>query len=164
MGFPTSCSWMNCGGAELTHVKNSQDFFAGIIFMGFGIFGLCLGGELTVGTITRMGPGYLPRFLSYALIVMGVFIALKSIRFGNGTIEPPRWRPLVFVLGPILGFAVLIVRCGLVMSIFFVTFASCFGTREARLPGSLVLGAFMATFSVFLFIYCLKLPIQVWPW
>ena len=155
---------MDSGGAELIQVENKQDFFAGIIFACFGIFGVCLGGELEMGTLTKMGPGYLPKFLSYALIIMGAFVAIKAIRFGDSTIDPARWRPLVFVLCPILGFAFLIVRYGLVASIFFVTSASCFGTREARLVSSLVLGAFMAGFSVFLFVYCLKLPIQVWPW
>jgi hypothetical protein len=149
---------------NLTHLKNTQDFFSGLIFFGFGILGACLGANLDVGTITRMGPGYLPRFLSYALIIMGVFIAIKSIRFGNSTIEPCQWRPLLFVLGPIVGFAFLIGTFGLVVSIFFVTFVSCFGTREARLPGSLVLSICMAGFSALLFVYGLGLPMKVWPW
>jgi hypothetical protein len=148
---------------ELMHLKNKQDFFAGVIFAAFGFVGVWLGQELTVGTITRMGPGYLPKFLSYALIIMGVSIAIKSIRLGNSTIEPVRWRPLLFVLCPIVGFAYLIVTFGLVVSIFFVTFVSCFGTREARLAGSLALGVFMTGLSVFLFVYCLSLPIKVWP-
>jgi hypothetical protein len=149
---------------NLTHLKNKQDFFSGLIFLGFGIFGTWLGEELTVGTITRMGPGYLPKFLSYALIIMGAFITIKSIRLGNSSIESSRWRPLLFVLCPIIGFAFLIVTFGLAVSIFFVTFVSCFGTREARLAGSLALSVLMAGFSVFLFIYCLGLPIKVWPW
>ena len=134
------------------------------MFWGFGIFGAWLGEELTVGTITRMGPGYLPKFLSYALMVIGMFIAIKAIRFGDSAIEPFKWRPLLFVLGPIVGFAFFIVKFGIVVSIFFVTFVSCFGTREARWVGSFALSAFMAGFSVLLFVYCLGLPIQVWPW
>jgi hypothetical protein len=146
------------------HVKNKQDFVAGTIFAAFGVLGVWLGEDLAVGTITRMGPGYLPKFLSYALIIMGAFISVKAIRLGNSTIEPPRWRPLLFVLCPIVGFAFFIVTLGLVVSVFFVTFVSCFGTRDARLTGSLALSVFMAGFSAFLFVRCLGLPMQVWPW
>jgi hypothetical protein len=145
------------------HVKNRQDFYGGLLFAAFGIFGVYFGRSYAVGTIIRMGPGYLPKVLSYALIIIGAYVAIKAIRFGDSTIEQCRWRPIIFVLGSIVVFAFLIVKFGLVLSILLVTFLSSFGTREARWMGSAILGAFMALLTTFLFIYLLGLPIQVWP-
>ncbi len=145
------------------HVKNRQDFYGGLLFVAFGFFGVYFGRSYALGTIIRMGPGYLPIALSYALIVIGAYISIKAIRFGESTIERCRWRPIIFVLGSIVVFAFLIVKFGLVLSIFLVTFVSSFGTREARWTGSVILGISMAILSTFLFIYLLSLPIQVWP-
>ena len=99
-----------------------------------------------------MGPGYLPKFLSYALIIMGAFIAIKSIRLGNSTIEPVRWRPFLFVLCPIVGFAYLIVTFGLVVSLLLCHV--CFLLRHARgtVGGKPCIGRSMAEFRVFLFL------------
>ena len=145
------------------HVKNRQDFYGGLLFVAFGVFGVYFGRSYALGTIIRMGPGYLPIVLSYALIVIGAYISIKAIRFGESTIEQYRWRPIILVLGSIVIFAFFIVKFGLVLSIFLVTFVSSFGTRQARWMGSVILGIFMAVLSTFLFIYLLGLPIQVWP-
>lgn len=144
-------------------IKDRQDFFAGLMFIGFGALGIGLGKELDMGTITRMGPGYLPKLLSASLILIGIIISLKATRFGDTSLERWTWRPMFFIFGGILAFAFLISRAGLVGSVLVVTIFSAFATREVRWKESLVLGVFMAAFSALLFIYFLGLPIQVWP-
>lgn len=144
-------------------IKNKQDFFAALLFIGFGVLGIWVGSTLTVGTVTRMGPGYFPKFLSWSLILVGLIIGLKSLRFGETAIERVTWRPMVFIFGGILAFAFLISRGGLVLSILMVTVLSSFGTREVRWRESLILGVFMTGLTVLLFKYFLGLPLQVWP-
>ncbi|MBI5603380.1 MAG: tripartite tricarboxylate transporter TctB family protein [Deltaproteobacteria bacterium] len=144
-------------------LKNKQDFLAGLIFVIIGVLGILLGWTLTVGTITRMGPGFLPRLLSYSMVFIGLIISLKSIRFGESTLERWKWRPMASIFGGILAFAFLISRGGLVLSIILVTILSSFGTHEIRWHQTLFLSTFMAGLSVLLFIYLLGLPLQVWP-
>jgi len=116
-----------------------------------------------MGSISRMGPGYLPMVLSYALIIIGAFIAIRAIRQGESRIEPGHWRPMVFVLGSILVFAFLIPWGGLALSTLFVTILSSFGTRETCWRNTIVLGISMALLTALVFIKLLGLPISVWP-
>jgi len=143
--------------------KNRQDFYGGLFFLGLGIFGVVCGKGYTIGSISRMGPGYLPKFLSYALIIIGTLIAIRAIRHGESHIEPCYWRPIVFVLGSILVFAFLIPRGGLVLSTLLVTILSSFGTREIHWRNAIVLGIFIALLTALVFIKLLGLPISVWP-
>jgi putative tricarboxylic transport membrane protein len=144
-------------------IRDKKDFLAGLIFVGSGVLGWVLGLDLTSGTITRMGPGYLPKFLSSGLILLGLFISLKAIRFGESSLERWTFRPMFFIFGGILAFAFLISRFGLALSVLVVTVLSAFGTPEVRWKESLIMGVFMAGLSALLFIYFLGLPIQVWP-
>ena len=50
----------------------SKDLWSGLMFAGFGVLALVMGNSLAVGTAIRMGPGYVPRMLSYILIGLGV--------------------------------------------------------------------------------------------
>ncbi|OGP62660.1 MAG: hypothetical protein A2169_06830 [Deltaproteobacteria bacterium RBG_13_47_9] len=144
-------------------LKNRQDFYGGLFFLGLGVFGVVFGKGYTIGTISRMGPGYLPMVLSYALIIIGTFIAIRAIRHGESHIESCYWRPIVSVLGSILVFAFLIPRGGLVLSTLLVTILSSFGTRETRWRSAIVLGILMALLTALVFIKLLGLPISVWP-
>lgn len=146
-----------------TYLKNKQDFVAGLIFIGFGIFGIFFGKGYAVGTITRMGPGYLPVILSYILIMIGAFISIKAIRFGESTIEPFHLRPMIFVLGAVFVYSILIVRMGFVVSVSFVAVLSSLAMREIRWLEVVTMAFVMALLTTLVFIHLLGLPISVWP-
>jgi len=116
-----------------------------------------------MGSISRMGPGYLPMVLSYGLIIIGALITIRAIRQGESRIEHAYWRPMVFVMGSILVFAFLIPRGGLVLSTFLVTILSSFGARKTHWRNTIVLGILMALLTALVFIKLLGLPISVWP-
>jgi len=143
--------------------KNSQDFYGGLFFVGLGLFGIVIGKGYTMGSISRMGPGYLPMVLSYGLIIIGALITIRAIRQGESRIEHAYWRPMVFVMGSILVFAFLIPRGGLVLSTFLVTILSSFGARKTHWRNTIVLGILMALLTALVFIKLLGLPISVWP-
>jgi hypothetical protein len=144
-------------------IKNRQDFYGGLFFVSLGLFGVLFGKGYTMGSISRMGPGYLPMVLSYGLVIIGAFITIRSIRLGESHIEPGHWRPMIFILGSILVFAFLIPRGGLALSTLFVTILSSFGARHTRWRNTIVLGILMALLTVLVFIKLLGLPISVWP-
>lgn len=116
-----------------------------------------------MGSISRMGPGYLPMLLSYGLIIIGAMIAIRAIWQGESRIDPGYWRPMVFVLGSILVFALLIPRGGLVLSTLLVTIISSFWARETLWRNTIGLGILMALSTALVFIKLLGLPISVWP-
>lgn len=83
---------------------SSKDFWAGVLFAGCGTLGLILSAELRIGTARNMGPGYVPRMLGYALIALGVIIALRAIIARAERIEAGDWRPIILITGALAAF------------------------------------------------------------
>jgi len=54
-------------------------------------------------------------------------------------------------------------RLGLVLSIFGLVMLSTLGHPRPRLVSAILLGLFMAAFSVAVFVLALGLPMLVWP-
>jgi hypothetical protein len=62
------------------HIKRPKDFWAGLMFIGFGLFTVAW--SLThyqMGTAVRMGPGYFPVMLGGLLAVLGAAVLAESI-------------------------------------------------------------------------------------
>ena len=141
----------------------NRDFAAGLMFAAWGVAGLWFGRDLPIGIALRMGPGYVPWLLSWALVLLGSVIAIKGAVFGG---EPlTRWnvRPLIFLPLSLLAFAVLIEPAGLPIATLAVVIAGAVAGPEFRLGEVVVLGLCLAVCSVALFIYGLGLPMTVWP-
>jgi putative tricarboxylic transport membrane protein len=85
----------------------SKDFLAGLMFVVFGGAGVLLGTDYRMGTAARMGPGYMPRMLCWALVALGAIVMINGI-LRHEPIEKGRWRPLVFITLAILLFAFLV--------------------------------------------------------
>jgi hypothetical protein len=61
-------------------IKNPKDFWAGLMFIGFGLFTVVW--SLThyqMGTAVRMGPGYFPVMLGGLLAVLGAAVFAESV-------------------------------------------------------------------------------------
>ena len=62
------------------HIKSPKDFWAGLMFIGFGLFAVAW--SLThyqMGTAVRMGPGYFPVMLGGLLAVLGAAVFAESL-------------------------------------------------------------------------------------
>jgi len=62
------------------HIKSPKDFWAGLMFIGFGLFAVVW--SLThyqMGTAVRMGPGYFPVMLGGLLAVLGAAVFAESL-------------------------------------------------------------------------------------
>jgi putative tricarboxylic transport membrane protein len=141
----------------------NRDLAAGLMFAAWGVAGLAFGRELPIGIALRMGPGYVPWLLSWALILLGTVIAVKGAVFGG---EPlTRWnvRPLIVLPLALLAFAVLIEPAGLPIAALTVVIAGAAAGPEFRLGEVVILALCLAVCSVGLFIYGLGLPMAVWP-
>jgi hypothetical protein len=64
-------------------IKNPKDFWAGLMFIGTGLFFAIWAMEFyQMGTAVRMGPAYFPTVLGFLCTVLGVIIVLQGI-FGR---------------------------------------------------------------------------------
>jgi hypothetical protein len=141
----------------------NQDSVAGLMFLAFGVAGLWFGRNYPVGTSLRMGPGYMPYLLSWLLILFGAGIGLKGALSEGAKLDTWYLRPLSMVLLGTLAFAFTIDRFGLVVATVVSMVVGAYGGREFKFFEALVLALCAAAISVGVFVYGLKLPLDVWP-
>jgi hypothetical protein len=143
-------------------VKSPQDFGAAVVFMLIGLAGIYFGKDLTFGSASRMGPGYFPTIISFLILGLGVVIGLRSIAVEGPPIEALQFRPLIFVIGSILVFGILIDRVGLAISAVTLTLVAGYARRSVDLRETFALGAGLAIFSIVVFVYALGQPLPAW--
>jgi hypothetical protein len=148
----------------MIRIKNPQDFWAGLLFLIVGCLALWFGRNYTFGTATKMGPGYMPTVLSWALVLIGAFLSLRAFALDGPPIEPSLVRPQVFILLAIVAFGLLIERVGLAPAIIAVTIIAALASREMRLRETIVVAVGLAVLCVGLFIYLLGQPLTIWTW
>jgi hypothetical protein len=147
----------------MKRITAPNDFIAGLFFIVMAALGFWLLRDVRLGTSMRMGPGYLPTALSCLLLAVGLAMTARGL-FASG---PPleRWylRPLVFVLGAVLLFALGIEKLGLFLAIVALVVVAAPATPESRWYEVVVAALALAAFSTGLFIYALGLPLSPWP-
>ncbi len=146
----------------MIQVKNPQDFWAGVLFVALGAIALWHGWSYPVGTIRQMGPGFVPRALSWALLGIGAVLALRGIATTGMRITPSLLRPQFFVLLSIIVFGLTIERFGLAPAVVLATIIAALASRETKWAETLALAVLFAVASVLLFIYLLGQSMQAW--
>jgi hypothetical protein len=111
----------------------SKDFLAGLMFLAFGVAALWFGRHLAVGTAVRMGPGYVPRALSFILLGLGGVISVLALVNGSEPIETPRWKPITLVTIGIICFALLFERAGMAPALVALVAISSLAGEEFKL-------------------------------
>ena len=146
----------------MIRVKDPQDFWAGVLFLAVGSGGVWFGREYDIGVIMRMGPGYLPRVLSLALIGIGLLLALRALALAGPAIQRSLVRPQVFILAAIVVFALMIERFGLAPAVFVAAIVAAAASREMRWIEAAALAFALATGTIVLFIYLLGQSMEKW--
>ena len=126
----------------------TKDFLAGLMFLAFGVAALYFGRHLAVGTGVRMGPGYVPRALSFILMGLGGIICVLALVSGGEAVEAPKWKPITLVTIGIVCFALLFERAGMLPALVALVAISSFAGEEFKLTeviGNMVVLAIMCT-------------------
>lgn len=133
---------------------------AGLFVGGIGLAALGIALSYRLGTPQRMGPGFVPVILSSMLVVLGFAIALQR-EAREGPTSQIVLRPIVFVLGAILCFGLLIRPAGLVpASLIAVPIAAM--AQPGRNPLSIaVLAVGITAFISVVFVYGLNVPVDL---
>ena len=93
----------------------------------------------------------------------GFAVAARSLVLAGGAVGRLAVRPLMFVLGGVVAFAVLINTLGLVVATCVLVFVSALASGEFRVRGVAVLCAILVALALGVFVYGLKLPFKVLP-
>ena len=111
----------------------SKDFLAGLMFIAFGMAALYFGRHLAVGTAVRMGPGFVPRALSYILLGLGGIICVFALVSGSEPVEAPKWKPITLVTIGIVCFALLFERAGMLPALVALVGISSAANEEFKI-------------------------------
>ena len=159
-------------------IGHPKDFWSGIMFVAIGALfavvakGIRFGDTVllagyAMGTPARMGPAFFPFWLGVIMIAIGLAIAVIGIRTEGGEeARFPRfhWRPILFILGSVVMFGVILKAVGMILAGLALVFVSSMGNPEGySVRTTLFLGIGLVAFCALVFVYGLKLPIPLCP-
>lgn len=116
------------------------------------------------GSAARMGPAYFPTVISALLLFFGLFIAFRGLVVNGHGIDRFHLKPLFMVLASIALFGLALQHLGLISAILILILFASLGGHEFRVREVLILAAILAVGAVAVFVYGLKLQIQIWPY
>jgi hypothetical protein len=159
---------MSVSTVETTSLLRRKDVLAGLLFMAVALAGLYISRDYPVGTATRMGTGYVPRLLCWALLGLGALVMLQGLleapsQRAASAFRASAGRPLVFVTASLVIFGLSIERLGLVLSIFLLIIIGAAGARGLRPFETVAAAVVLILLSWSIFIVGLGLAIPVWP-
>lgn len=135
-----------------------------LILLGLSI----VAGSLTyrMGTLTRMGAGFIPAVLGTLLALVGVAIGLTAEPgdFGDAKTAPTEWRGWLCILGGIFAFVGFGVYGGLVPATFAVVFISAMGDRGNSIRDAVLLATGLVVAGVLIFSYALHVQLPLFAW
>ena len=146
----------------MLRVKSPQDFGSAILIILIGAAGVYFGSELTMGTAGRMGPGYFPRLLSWIIIAIGLFIGFKSLVIDGPPIQPPKLRPMLFVLTSILIFGYSMRVIGLALTAIILVFIAAHARRDVNYLETAIFAVGLSLGTILVFVYALGQPLPAW--
>ena len=147
----------------MAKIPRPKDFYAGLLFVAFGVFAIIVARNYPLGTAARMGPGYFPRLLGILLIVLGAALSLTALRGQGPPLPGWKWRPVSIVLLSVVAFGLVLTHAGLVLSTIGLIAVASTASREFRFRESLLSGVLLAALSVGIFVIGLKLQLPIWP-
>jgi Tripartite tricarboxylate transporter TctB family len=147
--------------------KNKRQLCAGAIILLFGAISVSQGLRLGTGSLTAMGPGFIPVTVGIILLLLGVVIALARPRADEevearlGRLE---WRGRASILLGGASFIVLAKYAGMIPASLTCIFISAIGDRTATFKGAAALAVGVTAFGVLLFYYILAVPMPLFVW
>jgi hypothetical protein len=135
-----------------------------LVLLGAGI--VAQGLQYRMGTLTRMGAGFVPVVLGTLLALVGiaVFVTAEPSDFGTAENNPTEWRGWLCVLAAVVIFVVVGEYGGLVPATFLTVFVAALGDRENSMRDAALLSLGVTIAGVLIFIYGLKMIFPLFAW
>jgi hypothetical protein len=139
-------------------IPDSKDFWSGIMLIAIGGGALIIGRDYPFGTALRMGAGFFPLVLGAALVLFGVYFAVRGLK-SHDRIEG-NWSPRALIILPLafVAFGLLMEHAGFVPALFVLVVGSAAAGTEFRLVEVLLLATFLTALGVAVFVWALGLP------
>lgn len=146
-------------------IQNRRDFNSGLMFIAigllFGIYSL----DYSLGSATRMGPGYFPLLLAIIMGVLGLIVLTMSFAPGDAQ-EPPGatdWRGIGLVLASVLLFGLLLPYAGFLIAVLALVFLSAVASHESKKMETVLLAIGLVLMGIGVFGWGLELQFPILP-
>lgn len=116
--------------------------------------------DYRLGTVDRMGPGYVPLMLGVIGMALGAAIMLTSLGH-EGQLNDLKLRMVLPILAAILAFGLLLPRTGLLPAVFVSIFLSSLSSPKSTLKTTLILAVCVGVLVCIGFVVLLGLPIPI---
>lgn len=142
-------------------IRVNHDLFGGLLVLGIAGGAWWFGQDYAVGTLNRMGPGYLPMALAAILGVLGLILVIVS------QFRPTEWPevrvvPLALILASLVLFALALRPLGLFPAAFICVLVASLADGTISWAGRILLGLAVAAFSSAVFVLALGMPVPLW--
>lgn len=147
------------------HLRNKQDFWAGVMFVILGLGFAWQATNYQMGTAARMGPGYFPFWLGICLAVLGAVVALTALspKAEETTVDRFNFKVLGIIIVSVVMFGVLLRPLGLYLSLFLLVVGSSTASHEFSWKVAIANAIFLVVFCHLAFIKGLGLIFPLWP-
>lgn len=142
-------------------VRKPKDLILGVIFLLTSIFVISVATGYDIGTTRQMGPGYLPIVMGICLGAIALVLIGRSFVGRREPHAPIFIRPMAYVLGSTLLFAILIRPLGLLITVFLLVVPAALADGRRQLVPILALAAILSAATTLLFPLALGQQIPV---
>ena len=146
-----------------SRIKNLNHFMTGIFLILVAIVALWAAWSLSSKTDLGIGPGYVPKVLSVAMIGLGLLLVVNGLLHDGEPTAPWHLRPLVLILSSVVFFALTIERMGLAVALTGLVLLGCAANRGTSFREAISLAVGAVVVSALLFIKALGLSMMLWP-
>jgi putative tricarboxylic transport membrane protein len=148
-----------------SHIRNPKDFWAGVLYAGFGVSAVVIGTDYELGSALRMGPAFFPTVLGALLGLIGAISLVRAFVLPGEAVGRLALKPLALIAVGILAFGFLARGAGLVVAIPLLVIVSATASIHFRWWVAVLVAAGMTAFCVLVFSKGLGVPLPVLgPW
>ena len=148
-----------------SRIRSPKDFWAGVLYIAFGLSAIVIGREYGLGTALRMGPAYFPAVLGAVLTLIGSISLVRSFLEPGEPVGGLAFKPMILITVAILLFGFLVRGAGLVVVIPLLVITTAYGSIHFRWGASILLAIGMTVFCVLVFSKGLGVPLPILgPW
>src|SRR5512134_1298483 len=146
-------------------IRSPKEFWAALVYLGFGLAAVLIARDYGMGTAFRMGPAYFPTVLGGVLVLVGVISLARSFLRPGEPVGAIAFRPLLLVLAGIVASGFLLRGAGVAVALPVLVVVSARASGKFRWGPTLALAAGLTAFCVLVFLKGLGVPLPIiGPW
>lgn len=144
-------------------IKSPKDFWAGLMFIGIGLFFIVSARSYEMGNAARMGPAYFPTMLGGVIAALGLAVLIQSFVIVGEKVAAFPLRLIFLITLSLILYGYLLPYVGFILALAVLMLLSAYAGHEFRFLESLVLACVLIIASVLVFVKGLGQTFPLWP-